>query len=115
MFAVTRELKFGDLIVTVRELTVAEVRLWMNEPAVEKDDFDMFTDLLAFDGIGVEDLFRFTDLKREHLETLTPGSLSKIAAVIKEINGVFFNQYLPTLNSLRSKIDAAAVVPSNEG
>ena len=65
MYRVTRELDFGDLKVTVKELTVAEVRAWLNEPAQERQEFDLFTDLLAFDGIGVEELYRFTLLTRE--------------------------------------------------
>ena len=105
MYRVTRELDFGDLKVTVKELTVAEVRAWLNEPSVEQKEFDLFTDLLAFDGIGVEEVYRFTDLKKATIEELPPSAIAKIAAVIKELNSVFFNQYLPALNRLRERIE----------
>lgn len=105
MFRVTREMEFGDLKITVKELTVAEIRAWLNEPSpVEQKEFDLFTDLLIFDGIGVEEIYRFTDLKRELIDDLPPSAMAKIAAVIKEINGVFFNQYLPSLNKLRERL-----------
>ncbi len=107
MYRVTRELEFGELKVTVKELTVAEVRVWLNEPASsEQKEFDLFTDLLTFDGIGVEEIYRFTDLKKELIEELPPSVLAKISAVIKEINTVFFNQYLPALNQLRERLES---------
>lgn len=106
MYRVTRELEFGELKVEVKELTVAEVRVWLNEPApTEQKEFDLFTDLLTFDGIGVEEIYRFTNLKKEVIETLPPSVLAKIAAVIKDLNGVFFNQYLPALNKLRERLE----------
>lgn len=106
MYCVTRELEFGELKVTVKELTVAEVRAWLNEPTNTKDrDFDLFTDLLTFDGIGIEEIYRFTDLKKELIETLPPSVLAKISAIIKELNSVFFNQYLPALNKLRERLE----------
>lgn len=105
MYQVTRELTFGDLKVTVRELTVAEVRHWINETKPEKDEFDFFVDLLSFDGIGIDEIHLFTDLKKEQVDVLPPSVLAKVAAVIKEVNGVFFNQYLPTVNKLRDQIE----------
>ena len=116
MFRVTREMEFGDLKVVVKELTVAEIRAWLNEPApVEPRAFDLFTDLLVFDGIGVEEIVRFTDLQRGIIEDLPPSAMAKIAAVIKEINGVFFNQYLPSLNKLRERLveDSKTLADSN--
>lgn len=105
MYQVTRELTFDNLKVTVRELTVSEVRNWINETKPEKDEFDFFVDLLSFDGIGIDEIHLFTDLKKEQVDVLPPSVLAKVAAVIKEVNGVFFNQYLPTVNKLRDQIE----------
>src|SRR5574343_560692 len=53
MFAVTRDLQFGNLKVTVKELTVAEVRAWLNEPTpADEPEFDILTGLMSFDGSG---------------------------------------------------------------
>lgn len=105
MYQVTRELSFGDLKITVRELTVAEVRRWMNETKADKDDFDLFVDLLSFDGIGIDEIHLFTDLKKEQVDELPPSVLAKTASIIKEVNSVFFNQYLPRVNHLREQVE----------
>jgi hypothetical protein len=106
MLSVTRELEFGELKITVRELTVAEVRKWLSDPSIlEQPEFDVLTGLMAFDDIGVNDLYRFTDLKKEDTENLTPSALKKIAAVVKELNSVFFNEYLPRLKEVQKQIE----------
>lgn len=113
MFAITREMQFGELTVTVKELTVAEVRAWLNEPAkAEEPEFDLLTGLLSFDGIGMEEIHRFTDLQKEKVEQLPPSALKQIAAVIKELNTVFFNEYLSRLNTLKDRLSATSA-PSN--
>lgn len=113
MFAVTRELVFGELTVTVKELTVAEVRAWLNEPAkADTPEFDILTGLMSFDGIGMEEIHRFTDLKKEMVENLPPSCLKQIAAVIKEINTVFFNDYLTRLNEVRKGLESQSVTPA---
>lgn|SRR5574343_333297 len=115
MFAVTRDLQFGDITVTVRELTVAEVRAWLNESTTVQDqDFDILTGLMSFDGIGMVEMHRFTTLKKEEVEQLPPSALKQIAAVIKELNSVFFNEYLVKLNEVRQRLELSSTpVPSN--
>jgi len=113
MKVVTREVVLDDeLTVTVKELTVAEIRAWLSEvkPDSEEPQFDLITDLLSFDGIGIEELYKFTDLNKDQIEVLPLSAIQKISAVIKEVNSVFFNQYVPALNKLRERI---ASMPSN--
>jgi hypothetical protein len=111
MMVITREVKLSDeLTVIVKELTVAEVRAWLNESPekAEDRDFDLLTDLMNFDGIGMEEIHRFTDLQKDAVENLPPSAIAKVASVIKELNAVFFNQYLPALNKLRERLDQSA-------
>ena len=73
MLSITRELEFGNLKIIVRELTVAEVRKWLSDPStLEQSDseFDVLTGLMSFDEINVNDIYRFTDLKKEDVEGL---------------------------------------------
>jgi hypothetical protein len=106
MLSITRELEFGDKKITVRELTVAEVRAWLSEPpAIEQQEFDVLTGLMSFDEIGVNDIYRFTDLKPGDVEGLTPSALKKIAAVVKELNSVFFCEYLQRLKEVQKRIE----------
>lgn len=115
MKVVTREVEVCDITVIVKELTVAEIRAWLSEPAPSNEDreIDLLTDLMNFEGIGMDEIHRFTDLKKDIVEQLPPSAISKIAAVIKELNTVFFNQYVPALNKLRERLDTATSVPSN--
>lgn len=115
MKVVTREVDVCEMTVTVKELTVAEIRAWLSEPTPTNDDreIDLLTDLMNFDGIGMDELHRFTDLKKDMIEQLPPSAISKIAAVIKELNTVFFNQYVPALNKLRERLDAVTSEVSN--
>lgn len=115
MKVVTREVEVCDLVVIVKELTVSEIRAWLSEPTKPQEDreIDLLTDLMNFDGIGMDEIHRFTDLKKELVETLPPSAIAKIAAVIKELNTVFFNQYVPALNKLRERLDSAVSAASN--
>ena len=107
MKVVTREVKLDDeCTVTVKELTVAEIRAWLSEvkPESEEPKFDLITDLLSFDGIGMDELYKFTDLMKEQIEALPFSAMQKVASVIKEVNGIFFNQYVPALNKLQERL-----------
>lgn len=98
----TRELTFGDVTVTVKELTVAEVRAWLSRPEKSDDEkkFDSFVDLPYLDGVSVSDLMQFSDLTSETIELLPMSALQKIALIVKELNSVFFSQYVPKVNNL---------------
>ena len=115
MKVVTREVEVCEITVIVKELTVAEIRAWLSEPTPANDDreIDLLTDLMNFDGIGMDEIHRFTDLKKDIVEQLPPSAISKIAAVIKELNTVFFNQYVPALNKLRERLDSVTSEVSN--
>ena len=113
MKVVTREVVVDeDLTVTVKELTVAEIRAWLSEvkPESEEPQFDLITDLLSFDGIGMDELYKFTNLTKAQIEELPLSAMQKISSVIKEVNSVFFNQYVPALNKLRERLASS---PSN--
>lgn len=110
MKVVTREVKLDDdLTVTVKELTVAEIRAWLSEskPESEEPQFDLITDLLSFDGIGMDELYKFTDLTKVQIEAMPLSAMQKIATVIKDVNSVFFNQYVPALNKLQERLASA--------
>jgi len=46
------------------------------------------------------------------VENLPPSCLKQIAAVIKEINTVFFNDYLTRLNEVRKGLESQSVTPA---
>jgi len=115
MKVVTREVEVCEIVVTVKELTTSEIRAWLSEvkPESEEPQFDLITDLLSFDGIGIEEILKFTDLTNSQIEELPLSAMQKIAIVIKEVNNVFFNQYVPALNKLRERLDSVTSEVSN--
>ncbi len=81
---------------TVKELTVAEVRHWMMD-MVEQEKTSENQDLVShvldqglFEEIALSDVLRMTDLKREQLDELTPSQLQVIIQKCKGLNGDFF-------------------------
>lgn len=97
--AVTKTVSLGEcLSVTVRELTVAEVRDW----AVELGNGERKIDIggeYAFDGYSLDDLLRMSNAKLADLECLTPSELAPLAAACQEVNPHFFKA--------RAAVDAA--------
>lgn len=85
----TLPIQIGERTVTVRELTVREVRDW----AVQVD-----TGLLSLDGVdelmlpdcSLADLQRMSDADGDLLDTLTPSELEPIAEAARKLNPHFF-------------------------
>ena len=92
--------KLGELDVTVHELTVGEVRLWLQN-VDDKKDTDVFAELLV-DELSLTDLARFSTISSEQLDALTQSELSLLVATSKELNPYFFAlraklmRFLPT-------------------
>lgn len=110
----TRTIKLDELSVTVKELTVAEYRKWLlEEDTSAMPEFDIITSPLEFEGVGMNELYRFTDLMPEQVEVLTYSDLQKVAAVVKELNSVFFTLYLPATNRLLERAQQVrSAIPS---
>ena len=78
--------------VTVRELTVAEIRsaLKMEESdgktSADTDAVDMF----LFEDISLPDICRMTDLTLEKMSELKPSELRQVAEACQEVNSDFF-------------------------
>lgn len=74
--------------VTVRELTVAEVRDWL--VAVESGaTFDVIQ-ALSFDECGLDDIARMCDATAKELEVFAPSDLAPVMDACKALNPHFF-------------------------
>lgn len=81
----TETLKLGDNSVTLRELTVGEVRgMLLSRP--EQDTVDY----LLFDDITLGELVQMTDLSKETIDNLTQSELDTVRVKAKELNPHFF-------------------------
>lgn len=81
----TDTVKLGDHSVTLRELTVGEVRgMLMSRP--EQDTVDY----LLFDDITLGELVQMTDLSLSDLDKFTQSELDTVRLKAKELNPHFF-------------------------
>lgn len=81
----TETLKLGANSVTLRELTVGEVRgMLLSRP--EQDTVDY----LLFDDITLGELMQMTDLSKETIDNLTQSELDTVRVKAKELNPHFF-------------------------
>lgn len=78
----------GGLQVTVRELTVAEVRDWVTDSAAAgvRDPIHA----LALEGLGLDELARMISCPAAELEAFTPSELAELLAEAKALNPHFF-------------------------
>ena len=85
----SKELQLGNTSVTVRELTVLQVRNWLAEvvqPSVQSD----IVDQALFGDCALSDLQRMTSLSSEQIDQLRPSQLREVIALCKELNPDFF-------------------------
>lgn len=78
----------GDLTVTVRELSVEEVRTWV----AERDSGAVVDPLRAmvFEDCSLDDLARMSDVTAEQLETFPRADQTAIRDKAKALNPIFF-------------------------
>ena len=78
----------GKDLIRVRELTVAEVRAWLNEIAAQTWRDPILA--LALDDIGLDELARMLDRSVDDLERYAPSQIAEVVAVARRLNPHFF-------------------------
>jgi hypothetical protein len=84
-----RKVDLPGLSVTVRELTVAEVRDWAVEIETGSKVIDVAGEF-AFDGFSLDDILRMCDAPKAELEKFAPSDLAPLVSACKELNSHFF-------------------------
>lgn len=92
--AVTRTVVIGEggeapLAVTVRELTVSEIRAWLADVQKASDSVDVI-DVMLLRDVSLQDVQRMSSLTAEQVEGLAPSHLRKVVADARELNEDFF-------------------------
>lgn len=86
----SKEMQLGEVSVTVRELTVLQLRAWLAEiVAPSAAELDMLDEAL-FTDCAIGDLKRMTSLTEEQINHLRPSQLREVIALCKELNPDFF-------------------------
>ncbi len=83
-----RVVELPGLTVTVRELTVAEVRAWVAEQEAGATVDPLRA--LVFDDCGLDDLARMSDASGEALEAFGRSELDRVRDACKALNPHFF-------------------------
>lgn len=86
---VIREIGVGEKKALVKELTLAELRAWL-EVASTRLSFDLVDELFSEQDLLVSDLPFFSDIEAESLEGLAPSEIDPLVAKIREVNQRFF-------------------------
>lgn len=103
--ALSHAVPAGALTVTVRELTVREVRDWAQSVADGLIEVDPIA-FLALEGASLQDLEFMTDKTVADLEVLAPSDLSEVLSVCRKLNPHFFR--------LRGGMTGAALMMQEE-
>lgn len=99
-----REGTATPVAVTVRELTVAEIRQWMAD--AQEATPDLVDNLLLRD-VSLQDLTHLSSLTHEQMDPLTPSELQRVLDAAKEINSHFF-ELLAGVETLAKQMRSAA-------
>lgn len=98
---IVREVVLGERRVSVRELTVGEIRAWLKSLATLADGDAV--DAALFSEITLFDLTRLSDLSADEIDRLTPSELRQVIDAAKEVNADFFG--------MRARLLALVEVP----
>lgn len=98
--AATAEITLGEHTVTVRELSVAEVRNWVVEAESGAEVDPLRT--LVFEDCSLDDLARMCDLPAEAMEAFGPLELAPLRDKCKRLNPHFFRVREALINVSRS-------------
>ncbi|WP_374496039.1 hypothetical protein [Zoogloea sp.] len=100
----------SPLAVTVRELTVREIREWLAE--VKADGQLGLIDALLLKDLTLPDLVRVSSLTMEQLDKIGPSKLRQVVDVAKEINSAWFDLRERILDIGRPTLSPAKAEPA---
>lgn len=97
----TRTVVIGEggeapLAVTVRELTVGEIRAWLKDLQSESAEIQSgrmepdLIDVMLLRDVSLQDVRRMSSLTAEQVEGLAPSQLRDVVAAARELNEDFF-------------------------
>jgi len=88
MHPYAKQIEVGGMAVQVRELTVADIRVWLKD--LETAGGEDVVDAALFEDFRLADMALLTDLTSEAVEALTPAELRQVFDAAREVNADFF-------------------------
>ena len=85
------DVKLGARTVTVRELTVAEIRTWLQTlDSKNADSFDLVNAML-FEDCDIDTLLEMTSLQPADVADMLPSELRELVKHCQQVNAHFFS------------------------
>ncbi|MEB2870314.1 hypothetical protein [Pseudomonas rhizosphaerae] len=97
----SKELVIGELQIICRELTVLQVRNWLDE-ASQPASLDAVSAAL-FKDCTIGDVIRMTSLSADDIDSLRPSQVESVINVCKELNPHFFGLLGRLTNALQAR------------
>lgn len=97
---ITTTHKIGDKEVTIKEMTVGEIRRMLAAEHVEEtaeQPIDVVGEILC--EMSLSDILGMTDMSRDELEALAPSQINELAKKCMEVNAAFFAMARKVSNS----------------
>ena len=104
--ALTSQVHLGPRVVTVRELTFADVRDWLRRREILKSCDVIHA--LAFEDFGIDDLAEMSDATTEEMESCAPSELKPLVEACKALNPHFFRTRAALAQAARATLANAA-------
>ena len=109
----TKQIELSTGTVTVRELTVAEMRAWVLDLETSDTAINLVDSMLLVD-LRLQDLARATDILPETIEGLAQSDLTRMVEAIKEMNPSFFDMLVRLAKAGQQLMDAGLQASSGE-
>ena len=101
MRGLTKTITVNGREITIREVSVAEIRAWMKE--LELDDTDVM-DVALHKGFHMSAVRLITGLSKDELDEFLPSERLVIANTARAVNGDFFSLIEMALNPVLSRM-----------
>lgn len=98
--------------VLVKELTLAEIRAWMDAAATSQEPPDLLDDLFEDKNVLISDLFVFSDAPKELIEDLAPSEIEALIDKVRAVNLRFFEMWRRRMAAARSAMIAPGASPA---
>lgn len=105
------EVPLGDRKVMVKELTLAEIRAWLEE-AAQRLTVGLVDELFDDKDLSISDLPSFCDMAADQFEGFGPSELEPLVDKIREVNARFFVTWRRRLAATRQMHQAPPGLPA---
>ena len=100
--------------ISVRELTINEIRFWLSEVIAGAKSPDVLNEIMLFEGITLRELAMFTDMAPEQIERFKPSDIAPLARAVLEINPLWYDARKRIVD-IGTKLQAAQALQAQAG